>query len=208
MAGIRQVGLFCVHGATQDWNDLWVGLFGTLTCDWDGIHNQDLPSHLRKTYQGMHWSQGTVYCSHLARVNASYLASWWPANFACFVPGCGHYSSVKTTEWTIQWPSHTGLSELNSTKLQYFSLDPKFLGAHFSAKVWVFSQPERFRFRRGDLTFKIINPLHRMCHKAFCDGLEPSAVDEINLLCQWCSRVCRHHNLQHPSAPIATEAKR
>ena len=29
IAEIRQVGLFCVRGATQGLNDLWMGFFGT-----------------------------------------------------------------------------------------------------------------------------------------------------------------------------------
>ena len=36
IAGIRQVGLFAVRGATQGLNDLSVGFFGTLTGDLGG----------------------------------------------------------------------------------------------------------------------------------------------------------------------------
>ena len=39
--------------------------------------------------------------------------------------------------------SHSLQIDLNSTKVQSFSLDLKFLRAHFSAKVWAFSQSER-----------------------------------------------------------------
>ena len=36
IAGIRQVGLFAVRGATQGLNDIWMGFFGTLTGDHGG----------------------------------------------------------------------------------------------------------------------------------------------------------------------------
>ena len=36
MAGIRQVGLCAVRGATQGLNDLWIGFFGALTGDLGG----------------------------------------------------------------------------------------------------------------------------------------------------------------------------
>ena len=36
IAGIRQVSLFAVRGATQGLNDLWMGFFGALTGDLGG----------------------------------------------------------------------------------------------------------------------------------------------------------------------------
>ena len=36
IAGIRQVGLFCVRGKTQVSNDLWMGFFETLSGDLRG----------------------------------------------------------------------------------------------------------------------------------------------------------------------------
>ena len=38
--------------------------------------------------------------------------------------------------------------------------------------------------KRRKLTFEIVNPEPEVCHQAFSDVLEPSAVDEINLLWQ------------------------
>ena len=38
---------------------------------------------------------------------------------------------------------------------------------------------------------EIVNPLPEVSHQVSSEILEPSAVGEINLLCQWCNRARR-----------------
>ena len=77
---------------------------------------------------------------------------------------------------------------LNSTKVVSFNFDLKFLRAHFSAKFWAFLEKWHVQPKYGELTFECVYPLPEMWHQAFCDILEPPGVNQLYLLCKWCSQ--------------------
>ena len=137
----------------------------------------------------MHWSQVFVCCSHLARVNAGCLASWWPAPFLVAVIAqvwrrwSGRFSDPAIWLWAKPVP--TNRSKLyQSAILQLWS---KVFTCPFFCQSMNFITNQKVQSKCRELTFEIVNPLPEVCHQAFCDVLEPSAIDEINLLCQWYS---------------------
>ena len=66
----------------------------------------------------------------------------------------------------------------NSIKVQSFSMNLKFVCAHFSANVWDFSESEWFSLNIESCQFEIVNPLPKVWLQGFCDVLIPLLWDQ------------------------------